>query len=180
MKQDGEGRKMFLEIDFYLQHGIFGFAFGAARLVKCCEYGDEIELWEVEMAACVVEREGLCFLHFWRKTCCSCRNWTLDVTVSFVSGIWGEVSALGGVDQLKTIAIEERPVWHLHWSAFSSQRDWVWPHTRFGSRKWRSGVNRISHPDWVKLSVELNCVPNQNTKFSPSLQTIWTHIQMPP
>ena len=24
---------MFLEIGFYLQHGIFGFAFGAARLV---------------------------------------------------------------------------------------------------------------------------------------------------
>ena len=29
-----------------------------------------------------------------------------------------------------------------------------------------SGVNRIGHPDWVKLSVELNCAPNQNTKFS--------------
>ena len=32
-----------------------------------------------------------------------------------------------------------------------------------------SGVNRISHPDWVKLSVELNCAPNQNTKFFSSL-----------
>ena len=34
-----------------------GFAFGAARLVKGCEYWDEIKLWdveEVEMAACVV------------------------------------------------------------------------------------------------------------------------------
>ena len=26
-------------------------------------------------------------------------------------------------------------------------------------------VNRISHPDWVKLCVELNYTPNQNTKF---------------
>ena len=26
-----------------------------------------------------------------------------------------------------------------------------------------SGLNRIGHPDWVKLCVELNCVPNQNT-----------------
>ena len=26
-------------------------------------------------------------------------------------------------------------------------------------------MNRIGHPDWVKLSVELNCAPNQNTKF---------------
>ena len=34
----------------------------------------------------------------------------------------------------------------------------------------RSGLNRIGHPDWVKLSVELNCAPNQNTKFSSLLQ----------
>ena len=27
----------------------------------------------------------------------------------------------------------------------------------------RFGLNRISHPDWVKLCVELNCVPNKNT-----------------
>ena len=24
-------------------------------------------------------------------------------------------------------------------------------------------MDRISHPDWVKLCVELNCAPNQNT-----------------
>ena len=29
----------------------------------------------------------------------------------------------------------------------------------------RSGRNRISHPDWVKLCVELNYAPNQNTKI---------------
>ena len=63
---------------------------------------------------------------------------------------------LGGVVQLKSIAIEERPVWRLHWSAVSSQRECIWQFTRFGGRKWRSGVNRISHSDWVKLSVELN------------------------
>ena len=81
------------------------------------------------------------------------------------------MSALGGIVQLKSIAIEERPVWCLHWSAFSSQRECVWQLTRFGGRKWRSGLNRISHPDWVKLSVKLNCAPNQNTKFFPSLQS---------
>ena len=27
----------------------------------------------------------------------------------------------------------------------------------------RSGMNRIGHPDWVKLCVELSCAPNQNT-----------------
>ena len=40
-----------------------GFAFGAARLVKGCEYWDEIELWKVEkveMAACVVGRVRDC------------------------------------------------------------------------------------------------------------------------
>ena len=66
------------------------------------------------------------------------------------------MSALGSVDQLKSIAIEERPVWRLHWSAFSSQRGCVWQLTRFFGRKWKSGLNRIGHPDWVKLSVELN------------------------
>ena len=29
----------------------------------------------------------------------------------------------------------------------------------------RSGLNRISHPDWVKLCVELNYAPNKNTKI---------------
>ena len=54
--------------------------------------------------------------------------------------------------------------------AVSSRREWVWLLTRFASRKWRSGLNRISHPDWVKFSVDLNCAPNQNTRFSSSLQ----------
>ena len=36
----------------------------------------------------------------------------------------------------------------------------------------RSGMNRISHPDWAKLCVELNCAPNQNTKF-PSTTTLY-------
>ena len=45
----------------------------------------------------------------------------------------------------------------LHWTAFSSQREWVWQLTQFPvARKERPGMNRISHPDWVKLSVELN------------------------
>ena len=32
------------------------------------------------------------------------------------------------------------------------------------------GPGWIGHPDWVKSSVELNCAPNQNTKFSLPLQ----------
>ena len=80
-----------------------------------------------------------------------------------------ETSALGGIVQLKCIAIEEGPVWRQHWSAFSSQIGWVWQLTQFVGRKWRSGLNRIGHPDWVKLSVELNCAPNQNTKCSFSV-----------
>ena len=46
------------------------------------------------------------------------------------------------------------------------------PLTRFASRKWRSGLNGISHPDWVKFSVELNSAPKQNTRFSSSLQPV--------
>ena len=58
--------------------------------------------------------------------------------------------------------------------AVSSQKKWVWLLTRFASRKWRSRLNRISHPDWVKLSVEINWAPNQNTRFSSSLH--WEKI----
>ena len=86
-----------------------------------------------------------------------------------------ETSALGGIVQLKSIGIEERPVWRLHWSVFSSQRDCVWQLTRFGGRKWRSGLNKISHPDLVKLSVELNLRAKQNTKFFPSLHRYVSH-----
>ena len=57
--------------------------------------------------------------------------------------------------------------------AVSSRREWFWLLTRFASRKWRSGLNGISHPDWVKFSVELNSAPKQNTRFSSSLQISW-------
>ena len=77
------------------------------------------------------------------------------------------MSALGGVVQLKSIAIEERPVGRLHWSVFSSQRECVWQLTRFGGRKWKSGLNRISHPDWVKLSVKLNLCTEPKYEIFP-------------
>ena len=57
-----------------------------------------------------------------------------------------EMSALGGVVQLKRMCLAAYPI--------------------FAARERRSGLNRIGHPDWVKLSVELNCAPNQNMKFS--------------
>ena len=31
------------------------------------------------------------------------------------------------------------------------------------------GMNRISHPEWVKLCVELNYAPNQNTKIPSAI-----------
>ncbi len=34
------------------------------------------------------------------------------------------------------------------------------------TRERRTGLNRIVRSDWLKLSVELNCLPNQNTEFS--------------
>ena len=64
------------------------------------------------------------------------------------------------------LLLKKRPVWCLHWPAFSSQKDFVCQLTQFAARERRSGMNRIVHPDWVKLSVELNCAPNQNMKFS--------------
>ena len=70
-----------------------GFAFGAARLVKGCEYLDKIDLWKLRRLRwqCVSSDVWeIVFVAFWRKTCCSCRNWTLDITMSFMSGIWEE------------------------------------------------------------------------------------------
>ena len=74
--------------------------------------------------------------------------------------------------RVSMLLLEEPPMRRLHWAAFSSQRECVWQLTRFASRKLRFRLNRISHPDWVKLSVELNCAPNQNTKFFLSLQVL--------
>ena len=57
-----------------------------------------------------------------------------------------ETSALGGVVQLKRVCLAAYPI-----SWYSEKR---------------YGLNRIGHPDWVKLCVELNCAPYQNPKFS--------------
>ena len=55
------------------------------------------------------------------------------------------------------LLLEKNPVKRLHWEAFSSQRGCVWQLNQFlVARKERPGLNRIVHPDWVKLSVELN------------------------
>ena len=54
-----------------------------------------------------------------------------------------KTSALGGIVQLKRLGLAAYPI--------------------SAARERRSGMNRIGHPDWVKLCVELNCAPNQNT-----------------
>ena len=94
-----------------------GFAFGAARLVeKLCFLRRNWVMrscggWDGSV--CRWTCEGLCFLHFWRKTCCSCRNWTLDVTVSFVSGIWGK-KALSPCVSRAGLRSDRQPIlgWH--------------------------------------------------------------------
>ena len=48
----------------------------------------------------------------------------------------------------------------------------------FGSRKWRSGLNGICHPDWVKFGVELNSAPKQNMRFSSSLHRLAPEFQV--
>ena len=77
-----------------LQHGIW-FAFvlqdswslGLLVLrrngvMRCWEGSMCCRMWEIEL------------LRFWRKICRSYRNWTLDVTVSFVSGMWRRVCVI--------------------------------------------------------------------------------------
>ena len=51
----------------------------------------------------------------------------------------------------------------LHWPALSPEENVFGSLPNFCCPERRSGWNRIGHPDWVKLCVELNCAPNQNT-----------------
>ena len=63
-----------------------------------------------------------------------------------------ETSELGGVVLLKRMCLAAYPI--------------------SAARKEGPAMNRISHPDWVKLCVELICAPNQNTKFSSATKLI--------
>ena len=56
-----------------------------------------------------------------------------------------ETSALGGIVQLKRLCSAAYPI--------------------SAARERRSGLNRIGHPDWVKLCVKLNCAPNQTAFY---------------
>ena len=97
-KQDGDSRKVFLEIGFYLQHGILGLflvlqdSWSLSLLVL--RRNGVMRCWEGWGGSVCRRTWGIVFFAFWRKTCCSCRNWTLDVTVSFVSGIWERVGVI--------------------------------------------------------------------------------------
>ena len=58
----------------------------------------------------------------------------------------------------------------LHWAAFSSQRGCVWQLTQFPVVcKERPGMNRISHPDWVKLRCRIKFALQAKIRNSPSL-----------
>ena len=62
-------------------------------------------------------------------------------------------------------AIEEQPVRRLHWTKLFSQKECLTVFPNYCCPERLFGLNRISHSDWVKLSVELNYAPNKNTKF---------------
>ena len=61
------------------------------------------------------------------------------------------------------LRLKSPPVRRLQWTALFSQRECVWQLTQFLLPGKRLSLNRIGHPYWVKLCIELNCVPNQNT-----------------
>ena len=65
----------------------------------------------------------------------------------------------------------------MHWTAFSSQKEWVWQLTQFPvARKERPGLNRISHPDWVKLSAELNLRAKPKYEILNNKRRILTYL----
>ena len=57
-------------------------------------------------------------------------------------------SALAGVLQPKRLVLAAYPI--------------------SAARKRNSELNRIRHPDWLKLCVELSCAPNQNSSATNS------------
>ena len=61
--------------------------------------------------------------------------------------------------------VEEQPVRRLHWTELFSQRECLTVSPNYCCPERWFGLNRISHPDWVKLCVELNYAPNKNTKI---------------
>ena len=55
--------------------------------------------------------------------------------------------------------------WDVCTGRHYSAKECVWQLTQFLWPERKSGLDRIGHPDWVKLCIKLNCTPNQNTKF---------------
>ena len=118
----------------------------------------------------------------WRKVVLVCD--VLNLSNSYSTGIpWSKRNTRGIhiLDRFPhcahaAAAIEEQPVRRLHWMELFSQKKkkngclTVFPNYCCPERWF--GFNRISHPDWVKLCVELNYVPNQNTKI-PSATISW-------
>ena len=58
-----------------------------------------------------------------------------------------------------------RTEWFCHKECLTAFPEFVLP------RRW-SGLNRISHPDWLKLCVELNYAPNKNTKIPSAIEML--------
>ena len=53
-----------------------------------------------------------------------------------------------------------------------SAKKTVWQFTQFLLPGKEVRKDRIGHPDWAKLCVELNCVPNENMKFASTTQVL--------
>ena len=70
-----------------------------------------------------------------------------------------------GLREIDAADIEEQPVRRLHWTELFCQREFLTDFPNYCCPERWFGMNRISHPDWVKLWVELNYAPNQNTKI---------------
>ena len=62
-------------------------------------------------------------------------------------------------------AIEEQPVRRLHRTKLFCQKRVFDGFSQLLLPRKVVRLNRISHPDWVKLCVKLNYAPNQNTKI---------------
>ena len=126
---------------------------------KCCP---EVKPLGVRAAFCIAV--DIVNFRGWRKVVPVCG--VLNSANSFSTGnTWSKRNRRQGVHKLDgfphyvhaTAAIEEQTVRRLHWMKLFSQRESVlaaFPNYCCPVRWF--GLNRISHPDWVKLCVDPN------------------------
>ena len=119
----------------------------------------------------------------WNKVVPVCG--VLNLPNSYSTGIpWskrnrskGSINLIGSLigSMLLLLLFKSRQMGRLYRTKSFCKKSCVWQLPQFLLPGKDIGMIRMSHPEWVKLCVELNYVPNQNTKI-PSATTWWNKV----